>query len=88
MLREKEADKYLGILEADSLKQVEMKENILKKCIRRTRKLLETKLHSRNLIKEINVWAVALVRYAQYHFWSGRGKNLNGPENKKTHDDA
>ena len=28
-----------------------------------TRKLLETKLQSRNLIKEINTWAVPLIRY-------------------------
>ena len=28
------------------------------------RKLLETKLYSGNLIKEINTWAVPLVRYS------------------------
>ena len=32
--------------------------------LRRTRKLLETKLSSRNLIKWINTWAVPLVRYS------------------------
>ena len=32
--------------------------------IRRTRKILETKLSSRNLIKGINTWAVPLVRYS------------------------
>ena len=42
---ENETYKYLGILETDAIKQVNMKE---------TRKLLETKLKSRNLIKEIN----------------------------------
>ena len=31
---------------------------------RRTRKLLETTLNSRNLIKGINIWAVPLVRYS------------------------
>ena len=31
--------------------------------LRRTRKLLETKVSSRNLIKGINTWAVPLVRY-------------------------
>ena len=30
----------------------------------RTRKILETKLNSRNLIKGINTWAVPLVRYS------------------------
>ena len=52
-LAENETYKYLGILEADSIKQVEMKEKIQKECLRRTRKLLETKLNSRNLIKRI-----------------------------------
>ena len=42
MLGEKETYKYLGILEADTLKQVEMKEKIKKEYLRRTRKLLKT----------------------------------------------
>ena len=50
-------------MEADTIKQVEMKERIKKEYLRRTRKLLETKLSSRNLIKGINTWAVPLVRY-------------------------
>ena len=41
-----------------------MKEKILKEYLRRTRKLLETKLNSRNLIKGINTWAVPRVRYS------------------------
>ena len=51
-------------LEADTIKQVEMKDQIRKEYLRRTRKLLETKLSSRNLIKGINTWAVPLVRYS------------------------
>ena len=54
---------YLGILEADTIKQVEMKGKIKKEYLRRTRKLLETKLFSRNLIKGINTWSVPLVGY-------------------------
>ena len=57
-LAENETYKYLGILEADTIKQVEMKNKIQKEYLRRTRKLLETKLFSRNLIKGINTWAV------------------------------
>ena len=53
-LAENETYKYLGILEADTIKQAEMKEKIQKEYLRRTRKLLETKLNSRNLIKGIN----------------------------------
>ena len=63
-LAENETYKYLGILEADSIKQVKMKEKIQKEYLRRTRKLLETKLNSRNLIKGINTCAVPLVRYS------------------------
>ena len=62
--RENETFKYLGILAADTIKQVEMKNKIRKEYFRRTRKLLETKLSSGNLIKGINTWAVPLVRYS------------------------
>ena len=63
-LAENETYKYLGILEADTIKQVEMKNKIQKEYLRRTRKLLETKLNCRNLIKGIDTWAVPLVRYS------------------------
>ena len=63
-LTENETDKYLGILEADTIKQVEMKNKIQKEYLRRTRKLLEIKLSCRNLIKGINTCAVPLVRYS------------------------
>ena len=53
-LEEKETYKYLGILEADTIKQVQMKDTIRKEYLRRTRKLLETELSNRNLIKGIN----------------------------------
>ena len=35
-----------------------------KEYLRRTRKVFETKLQSRNLIKGVNIWAVHLVRYS------------------------
>ena len=54
-LGENETYKYLGILEANTIKQVQMKDKIQKEYPRRTRKLLETKLSSRNLIKGINI---------------------------------
>ena len=63
-LEENETYKYSGILEADTIKQLQMKDMIRKEYLRRTRKLLETKLSSRNLIKGINNWAVLLVRYS------------------------
>ena len=64
-LEEKETYKYLGILEADTIKQVQMKDTIRKEYLRRTRKLLETKLSVRNLIKGINTWSVPLIRYSE-----------------------
>ena len=62
ILGEKETYKYLGILEAGTIKKVEMNEKIKKEYLWRTRKLLEIKLTSRNLINGINTWAVPLVR--------------------------
>ena len=54
----------MGILETDTIKQVEIKDKIQKEYLGRTRKLLKTKLSSRNLMKGINTWAVPLVRYS------------------------
>ena len=50
-LGENETHKYFGIVEADTIKQVKMKDKIQKEYCRRTRKLLDTKLNCRNLIK-------------------------------------
>ena len=50
-LTENETYKYLGILEADTIKQVEMKDKIQKEYFRRTRKL-KTKLSCRNFIRD------------------------------------
>ena len=46
------------------MKQVEMKDKIQKEYLRRSRKLIETKLSGRNLIRGIDIWAVSLVRYS------------------------
>ena len=50
--RKQETYKYLEMLEADI--QAEMKKEFKKEYLRRTRKLLEAKLYSINLIKGIN----------------------------------
>ena len=42
------------MLEMDTIKQREMKEKIRKESLWKTRKLLETKLYSSNLIKGSN----------------------------------
>ena len=72
-LGEKGTYKYLGILEGDTIKQVEMKGKIQKEYLRRTRKLLKTKLSSRNFIKGINTWATTVLDI--------RDLFLRGPEN-------
>ena len=70
-LEENETYKYLGILEADTIKQVEMIDKIQKCYCKGTRKLLETKPTCRNLINGINTWAILLVRYSGPIFkWS------------------
>ena len=63
-LGENETYKYLGILEADTIKQVQMKDKIRKEYLRINTKLLETKLSSRNIIKGINTQVTPLVRYS------------------------
>ena len=58
-----EGYKYLGVLEADDIKHVEMKEKIQKEYFRRVRKILKSKLNGGNTIKAINSRAVSVVRY-------------------------
>ena len=59
--KRKETYKYLGILEADTIKQVEIRTK-LKKFFSGEQGI-ETKLRNRNLINAINTWTVLLVRY-------------------------
>ena len=56
--------KYLGILESDQIKMKEMKEKVTKEYKRRIKLLLESKLNGGNVIKAINTWAVAVLRYS------------------------
>ena len=83
-LGRKETFKYLGILEADIIKEVEMKEKIKKEYLKRTRKLLETKLCCWNLSKGINTWAVPHVRYsAPFLKWTREEHKQMVPRTKK-----
>ena len=63
-LEENNNYKHLGILDADTIKKVQMKDKIRKEYLRRTQKVLETKLSRRSLVKGINTWDVPLVRYS------------------------
>ena len=47
-LNECDGYKYLGVTEADKIKNKEMKEKVCKECKRRIRKILETKLSGEN----------------------------------------
>ena len=59
-----EGYKYLGVLEADDIMQVEVKRSMKKEYIRRVKKTLSSKLNAGNIIKAINSWAVSLLRYS------------------------
>ena len=56
--------KYLGILQADQIQYMEMKEKVKTKYLRRVSKVLETKLNGGNIFKWISTWAVSLLRYS------------------------
>ena len=58
-----EAYKYLGILQADTIKNKEMKDIISKEYFRRIRKILKSKLNGGNTICALNSRAVSLIRY-------------------------
>ena len=86
-LGEKETNKYLGKLEADTIKQ-EMKEKTKKEYVRRTREILKKKLYSRNLIKEINIWEVPTCKILGANLEEDEGRtSTKGLENKKPNDD-
>ena len=56
--------KYLGVLEADTIKMELMKEKIMKEYRRIVKKVLGSKLNGGNAIKAINAWAISVVRYS------------------------
>ena len=62
-LAENKTYKYLSILEADTMNKWKWKTKFKKNISGELKKLLETKLSSRNLIEEINTCAVLRVRY-------------------------
>ena len=61
--------------ERQKIKQVKLKEKNFLKYLRRTRKLLETKLYSRNLVKGINTRTVPHVTYSR-QFLKGTREEL------------
>ena len=87
MLGKKENYKYLGILEVVNIKEAEMKEKIRKDYLKRTWRLLETKLGNRNLIQGINTLAISKILSTILKIDKEKFQS-NGPENKKVDDDV
>ena len=56
--------KNIGFLEKDTIKQEDTKEKNRKEYFRWTRKLPETELYSKNLVKGMNIRIVPFVRYS------------------------
>ena len=88
-LGEKETYKYLGILEADTIKQVEMKEKIKKEYLRRTKKTTWDKTLLQELCQR-DKYLGCLPRRTLGTILEvdQRRTQTNGLENKKTNDDA
>ena len=80
-LQEGESYKYLGILETDKFLEEKMKLSASKEYIRTLRKVLNSKLNSRNLICGVNTWAVSLLRYSAA-FVSWRKSELQAIDRK------
>ena len=69
--------KYLGILEADGIRDKTMKCNITNEYYRRIQKILKSQLNGLNCITAINARAVTVVRYS-----AGIPKGIKGePQN-------
>ena len=58
-----ESYKYLGILQADDIKHVQVKKKAASEYTKRVRKVLKSKLNGGNSIRAINSWAVPVIRY-------------------------
>ena len=56
--------KYLGVSEADNIKDKEMKTNLKREYLRRIRTILKSKLNSKNVLSAINSRAVSIIRYS------------------------
>ena len=63
-LKEGENYKYLGIHQAEDISTEKIKGKVKAEYLRRTRKVLESKLKSGNLFKAISTWGVSLFRYS------------------------
>ena len=56
--------KYLGVLQAEKVKNREMKEKVRVEYLRRVKLLAKSELYAGNMVKGINAWAIGVVRYS------------------------
>ena len=65
MMREIDERKYryLGIVEMDKIKEMDMKEKFAKEYKKRLKLFFKSKLNCRNKILAINTWTVSVLRY-------------------------
>ena len=63
-LKSTDSYKYLGMLQADTIKQTEMKHKVKQEYIKRVRKVLSSDLDAGNTVMAINVWAITAFRYS------------------------
>ena len=61
---DEEGYKYLGVLQAEKVKNREMKEKVRNEYLRRVKLLAKSELYAGNLVKGINAWAIGVVRYS------------------------
>ena len=58
-----ESYNYLGILQADDIKHVQVKKKVASEYTKRVRKVLKSNFNGGNSIRAINSWAVLVIRY-------------------------
>ena len=61
---DKNGYKYLGVLQAENVKNREMKDKVRTEYLRRVKLLVKSELYGGNLVKGINTWAIGVVRYS------------------------
>ena len=56
--------KYLGVLQAENVKNSEKKNKVRTEYLRRVKLLVNSELYTDNLVEGINTWAIGVVRYS------------------------
>ena len=56
--------KYLGVLEADDVKQESLKERLSKEYVRRVKKVIRSNFKGGNMVNAVNSLAVSLLCYS------------------------